>query len=523
MKITIRILTILMLSGFSLACLGQDEYGGLAKKDYHKLVDDADNYFATEDYREALPLFLKLSKIDPHNTDFLFGIGACYLESAEEKIKAIEYFEECTKDPEVDDEIYYYLGRSYHTNYKFDEAISAFSRFLLSAQENHPYKADAHHYIEMCGYARKLIKDSLHVKIINLGPTVNTPFPEYSPVITADESKLIFTSRREGSTGGMIKEIRDYAEDIYISHKENNVWSQATGIGRSINSVFSDASVGLSADGQKLLVYKDSEDDGNIYISQLIGETYTKPIKMGSNINTKAHEFSASLTPDGNTVYFSSDRKGGYGGKDIYRVQKLSGGDWGFAMNLGDNVNSKYDEDAPFIHPDSKHLYFSSKGHNSMGGYDIFVSNIGNSNYISKPNNIGYPINTTDDDIFFVLSASAKRAYYASAKKGGYGSTDIYMIEMEGDKKIGSIASSSGGQFEEETQAAIVMMRGRVLDEVNKLPVGAFIRLTDLQTSELVGVWNANKADGKFLVILNPGENYGIHVEAEGYLFHSEN
>lgn len=516
-KLNYLIFIFLILINFNV--FAQDEFGGMPKKEYQALIIKAKEFFAKEDFHNAQPLYQKLHEIQPQDMDISFRLGACYLESATEKEKSINIFENCSKLQGVNDAIYLYLGKAYHINYQFENALSSFDRFLLTASEADSSRMTAQRMVQICKNAKSIITNPIDVNIINLGEAINTPYPDYSPVITADESKLIFTSRREGSTGGIIKELNKYQEDIYISFFENSNWTKAISIGASINTELSDASVGISADGQKLLVYKDDGDNGNLYLSQLVGDSYTKPVNMGTNINTKTHELSASLTPDGNLLYFSSTRKGGLGGKDIYRSQRLPNGEWGLSQNLGPNLNTIYDEDAPFIHPDGKTLYFSSRGHNTMGGYDIFVSNIGKANYISEPINIGYPINTTGDDIFFVLSADAKHAYYSSAKKGGYGETDIYLIEMEGKESIGGAIAGETGK----SQPSIVMMRGKVTDEITKIPIGAFIRITDLESSNLVGVWNANESDGKFLVILNPGKNYGIHVESEGFLFHSEN
>ncbi|MEK7224972.1 MAG: peptidoglycan-associated lipoprotein, partial [Bacteroidota bacterium] len=273
---------------------------------------------------------------------------------------------------------------------------------------------------------------------------------EYGPIITADESALIFTSRRPGTTGGLPSEIdHNYYEDIYLSKKENGKWRMAVNIGKPVNARTNDAAAGISLDGQKLFVYRDN-NGGDLYLSKLKGEKWSKPSRQrregntakGSTgkINTGYHESYASYSYNQKSIFFVSTRKdsSGIGGKDIYQCTLDKKGKCVEVHNLGPAINTPYDETCVFAHPDGKTLYFSSKGHNTMGGYDIFKSTYLNGAW-GKAENLGYPINTVDDDVSFSITANNKTGYYSSSKSGGFGGKDIYTITFLGKEKEGII------------------------------------------------------------------------------------
>lgn len=482
-----------------------------------ELLNKAEDYLFFQDYSHALPLYLKLDSLNPNNPVVQYKIGVCYLKSTENKKKSIPYFEfaagmikanakfnsEDATDTPID--VYYNLAHAYHLDYKLDEAINMFEKYktFLKHDDEKYKKVDTE--IAMCKVAKGLVLRPVKAEIKNLGPTVNSTFADYVPTISADESVLIFTSRRANGTSNELTTTGEYYEDIYISYKINDAWSVPVSIGSNINTKGHEACIGLSADGQQLYIYKDDNLDGNIYVCNLNGDTWSAPKKLGLNINTKAWEPSASLSADGNTLYFVSNRKGGFGGRDIYKSQKLPDGSWGLPQNLGSLINSPYDEDAPFIHPDGKTLYFSSNGPTSMGGFDVFSSTLSDLNLWSVPENIGYPINTTDDDIFYVLSASGKHAYYSTFKADGNGEKDIYVITLDIPK-----------------ETPLTVLKGNITLDPMAL-ASTRIVVTDNETGELIGIYAPNTKTGKYLLILPPGKDYNIAVEAEGYLFHSEN
>ncbi|MGB4665343.1 MAG: OmpA family protein, partial [Bacteroidales bacterium] len=355
----------------------------------------------------------------------------------------------------------------------------------------------------------------------------------YAPVISADEAMLIFTSRRPTNIGGLRDPMTGkFFEDIYIAYLEE--WGNwlLTQPGAPLNGQYHDAAIGLSPDGQTLYLYK-GDNGGDIYVSYLKGRNWTIPEALPSPINTKYHESSASLGPDGRTLYFVSDRPGGIGGRDIWFSRKDNSGYWSSPINLSD-INTPYDEEGVFIHPDGKTLYFSSKGHNTMGGYDIFRTVYDGKKW-SKPVNLGYPINTPDDDLYFVLSASGVHAYISSSRKGTLGDQDIFMITYMIAKPVMPSSEvnllawraqpSQDLKFENligESSPSLILWKGKVMDEVGT-PLEAQIILTDNETGEQLAVFTSNSETGNFLVSLPSGKNYGVAVKKEGYLFHSEN
>ncbi|NTW33548.1 MAG: OmpA family protein, partial [Bacteroidetes bacterium] len=297
-------------------------------------------------------------------------------------------------------------------------------------------------------------------------------------------------------------------------------WDAPKNIGPPVNTETHDAAAGLSTDGQRLFVYKGDINGGDLFESKLNGSDWTEPVSLGKEINTKYHESSACLSGDQKTLYFVSDREDlSYGGRDIFLSHLDKEGKWGPPENLGLVINTKYDEDGIFMHADDRTLFFSSKGHETMGGYDIFWSKYNDSTNIwSKPVNIGYPVNSPDDDVFFVLSANGKHGYYASVKNNGYGEKDIYMISFLGREKF--IPDSVNYTINVNP---LTLFKGRVLDAKTLLPVKASVEIVDNMKARTISILQSNSVTGKFLVTLPSGRNYGIFVSAPGYLFHSEN
>jgi hypothetical protein len=246
---------------------------------------------------------------------------------------------------------------------------------------------------------------------------------------------------------------------------------------------------------------------GDLYISRLKGNTWTEATKLPESINTKAWEPSACLSADERILYFSSNKEGGQGGTDIYMVRLLPNGEWALPMNLGNKINTPFDEDSPFMHPDGKTLYFSSTGHRTMGGFDIFVTTYNEEKKEwSRPENVGYPINTAHDDIHFTWSADGRRVYFSSIRPEGYGDNDIYYADIV-DKE----------------SSKVMVLKGIVADSITHKPMEANISVFDSKTNELIGVYNSNSITGKYIVILTEGRNYNLTVEAANYQLHYEN
>ncbi len=494
-------------------------------------------------FKQALPLLERAQAFNPNNDELNFMLGFTYFVLEPRSEKVITCLEKAySLNPtanEPDDT--YALAWSNQLNLKWDEAIKYYQLTLTyvntKGKDNLAFIEEVNKKIGECKSGKELVAHPVRTFVDNLGPNINTKYAEYSAFINADESTIIFTSCRDNSVGGKTDpDNGDYYEDIYISNKENGKWKPAQNMGPPINTEEHDATAGLSADGTTMFIYRFKEKDGgDVYVSHLNGSAWSKPEHLGKSINSKAHETSVSMSYDGKLLYFISNREGGIGEGDIYFCNTDGKGGWQMAQNIGSSLNTKYAEEGVFMHPDGKTLYFSSKGYNTMGGYDIFKSVYENGKW-STPENLGYPINGPEDDVFFVVSGSGYHGYFASAKAGGYGKTDIYRITFLGPEKqpllmnednlLASVAAPVSDFKAEKIVSKgpkMTMLKGIITDEQTKQPLEAQIDLIDNDKNELLATFKSNSATGKYLVSLPSGKNYGIAVKKDGYLFHSEN
>ena len=406
-----------------------------------KIQNNATKFFNDDDYENAILSYKSLIDIDSNQAEYNYQLGLCYTKIGKQ-IESLLYFEKAEKLNHPNIKLYYYLGTTNHLNHNFEKAIYYFE--LLKQKFNEQNIIDPNilkevdNYIAQCNVGKNIIQKPLNVKIENLGKNLNSIYPEYIPLISSDEQTLIFTTRRPKNDASK-KDLVDnhYFEDVYISKKENGIWQMASPIKGFINTVHHDACVSLNYDGNKLYLYK--EQDGDIYYSNFKNNAigWAIPEALNENINTKNWEPSAYESTEDSTMYFSSNRPGGFGGLDLYK-SKMINGDWGPAENLGSTINTQEDEDAPFVHKENNSLYFSSKGHYNMGGYDIFISKYdAKVNKWTKPQNIGYPLNSAGDDIFFSWNKNLSNVYFSSIRADSYGEKDIYMAtSLEKEKPI---------------------------------------------------------------------------------------
>lgn len=493
-------------------------------------------------HKEALPILFEANKFNPDNAQLNYRLGRCYLASSIYKEECLPHFQKAQKlNPNVSPDINYYLGVGFQITMQFDKAIAAFKihRSILTGKD--PIEVEeTEKRIRECEMGKKLVAKPVRAFIDNFGNVVNSKYPEYGAIISADESVMMFTSRRNTTTGGAVADgLNEYYEDIYISTKADGKWTTPQNMGTNVNSEQHDATVAVAPDAQSMIIYKDDKGDGNLYETKLVGAVWSKPVKMNKNINTKYHESSASYSNDGKTLYFVSNKEGGFGEHDIYFTKwDALKKEWGVAVNVGPTINTKYNEESVVIHPDGKTIYFSSQGHETMGGYDIFMSKLQEDGITwGKPENIGYPINSVDDDVFFVINASGRRGYYSSFKADGHGEKDIYMITFLGPEKpvqlsaednlLANIAEPVREKIvEKQVDAAtkrITILKGVVRDAKTLKPLYSDIELIDVEENKTLAKFESNATTGKYLVSLPSGKNYGLIVRAEGYLFHSEN
>jgi len=474
-------------------------------KEQKKLKKEADYYFKYGDYFNAQNIYDSLYQSDSISAELNFRLGVCVLVTDDNKSKSTKYFKAASDGGYR--EAHFYLANWYHLQNDFDPSIELYQKYKSGDGKKSIDDSEIDRRIAMSARAQEMMSNPVDVRIENIGPVINSEYPEYVPLISADESVLIFTSRRKDGTGGKLDPYGKYFEDIYISRKENDEWLPPVSISANINTDGYDACVGLSADGSTLITYKNNESltGGDLYWSTLYGDEWQEPVKYDPSINSEYTEPSASLSADRNVLYFSSNRPGGYGGLDLYRVVRFPNGRWSLPSNLGATINTEYDDDAPFIHPDNVTLYFSSQGHTTMGGYDIFKSELvgnGTDSYKdwSKPVNLGYPINTTGDDIYFVLSADGKRGYYSSRQASGYGDQDIYVMHMPHELK------------------ELTIIKGTVTsaDSLAK-PLKARIVLRNYETKKMEALYHTYSKTGKYMIIIPPDKKFRMSVEVLGY------
>ncbi len=481
----------------------------IAQPENSEKYKTANNYKTNMLYYKALNLYFEIMEEDPDNANIMYNIGAIYnelsnadsaimfLTSAQKNInvKYTDNYE--TKTAPID--TWFILGEIYHINYKFEEAIVCFDT-LQHYLTNSKAKEIIERKALECKKGIELYAKPTDLSIMPLSGKINSPYLEHSPVLTADLKTMIFTSNRKG-TGDRKDENGNYYEDIYISNLQNGQWTEPKSISKNINTEEHEASVGLSVDGRVLYIYKQS-NGGDIYESKLENNEWSKPERL--KINTNYREAHASISQDGSTLYFSSDRPGGRGGMDIYYCNKKENGQWGRAINLGKSINTPNDEDSPFVNSDDSTLFFSSNGHLGMGGQDLFLSRLLPNNTWSTPSNLGFPVNSTGDDIYYVASPGGGFAFYVSNEYGSYNNTDIYFMMLSN-----------------EIRTKVGVFSGQV-DLSNTIgttdTVEIVINIIDPETNDTIKTYYPDPNNGEYTMVLPTDKQYFVNYVADGYV-----
>ncbi|AYA38816.1 hypothetical protein D3Y59_05550 [Hymenobacter oligotrophus] len=404
-----------------------------------KTLKTANRFFDQENYRAAIPFYEQVLAKEPNNAQALFRAGISYMSFDKEKASDYIYKSQRIKK-NVSKDVEYWLGRVDHLNYNFDEAIAHFQAYNATLKKKDTRKTELGLLIQHSKNAKVQFNSPKDIFVKNLGPSINTAFSEHSPVISSDDKLLLFTSRSENVTGanasgddakkgkGNIAADGEYYEDIFEAKRlGEDEWEKPRSLSGALNGKGHDASIQIFDNDTKMLMYRQDEN-GDIFYTERTGGDWTAPKKLNGNVNSKGFESDAYITPDGLTIYFSTSKYSEDNTLDIYYATRQPGGDWGDAKPVV-GVNSKYDDDSPYLSRDGKTLYFSSRGYNTMGGYDIFKSDYDSvANKWGRPENMGYPINTPDDDTYYRLSPDGSYAYLSSYRIGGYGEKDIYTI-----------------------------------------------------------------------------------------------
>lgn len=508
-----QLLVVLLILASTISFAQEKKSKKPNKVAYKMKMSEARHLYLNGNIRGGLLIYREMLKDFTNDATVNYRIGECYLDLKDWAL-AVEYFQNAKNlNPKVAPELEYKLGEAFHRNNQLDKSQEAFITYQKNLKKkNALYNVDK--MLAEVDYAKKLMLAPVKVEIVNLGKNINSRGGDYAPSITADGQTMIFTSRRSDTKGGGVDKAGDYKyfEDIYISKWDTTMgeWAKATPVEGKLNTEGHDASLSISPDGNQIYIYR---NDGSVYIGDIFvskrrsSGNWGEPKELDKQINSTYFESSASLTADGNRLYFVSEREGkkygAIGKGDIYYVDKISKSTFGEPVNLGSVINTTEDEISVFIHPDGKTLFFSSKGHLSMGGYDIFMSKMQADGSWSKPENLGYPINTIDDDVHFILSTDGKIAHYSTVREDGLGERDIYRIDLKDYDLL------------QGTQKNLSIIKGNIEAKLDGEKVMADVEFKDEAGNSIVKT--SAEETGDYFMTLPGNLKYSVTISAVGY------
>ncbi|HQH40781.1 MAG TPA: OmpA family protein [Bacteroidales bacterium] len=489
------------------AGFAQNQYSTSSKKAAHAFNIALQEY-QSRNYTVALDYIKQAVETDRDFVEAWFLMADIYAEMNNNQgiISTLNHVLE--KKPDLFPAAWYNLGKAYFAEGGYQEAKNSFLRFLQYKAQNESLLQQAQFYLHSCDFALQAMKNPVPFVPVSLGDSINTQYDEYWPSLSVDEQILVYTVLLPVNVRIQGRQ-RSRQEDFYVSYFRNGSWSKGVDLGPPLNTLDNEGAQSLTPDGRTMYFTACNRPDGkgqcDIYVTYRQGAEWTEPENLGSPVNTSASEKQPSISPDGKTLYFASNRPGGKGGLDIWCSTRKEDGTWQNPVNLGDSINTPKDEQSPFIHADNSTLYFSSNGHIGMGGYDIYVTRRRMDSAWSTPVNLGYPINTWRDEIGLIVNASGNRAYFATNREAARGQ-DIYYFDL----------------YPQARPIPVSYMKGVVTDAVTDMPVEATFELINLKTSLPVVMSKSDPASGSFLVALPPGFNYMLNVSKPGYLFYSD-
>ncbi len=474
-----------------------------AQKLNYENSDNASKMFDLDNFQRAKELYRVIYKKNMTNLKNKYRFGVCLVYTYELN-DGIKMLEGVTKDPTIPVEVWYHLARAYHLSNKYEKAITLYKKYKSTAGAKSDLTSKSNRYIEMCNNGKTLIKTPLNVEFENLGKSVNSNGKEYTPVITPDESILLFSTRRKGTTG-MVYDLEGYyTADIYISKYKYGKWSKSKTIG-SPNDYGNEQIAGISENGKYVIYHVNNpKSKNNLQISTKTKSSFKRSLEIKSkNINlSSSKQISATISNDGNYIIYSSDKTGGIGQQDLYICRKLPNDEWAEPVNMGNTINTVFDESYPYLTNNGYTLYFASTGHNSVGGYDMFVTHFDLAKKEwSIPKNIGYPINTPYDNTSICFSENMKYAYISTFRNDSYGGEDIYRVDFK------------------DTESSYTTIKGYVLKADSSLfNIPLSIEVFDKSTEELYGIYEVNPTKGNYIMILPPNKyEMNIDIPGKGY------
>lgn len=488
-----RFVLVLLLTGTFFITHAQD--AALNKK-ARKAYEKAQASIRHKQYPEAIQALYITVQEAPDFAEAYQVLGDLFRISEDYENAVINYRKVTGLDPGFSEQTWYGLGISLFNLAEYTEAGESFRRYLQHNREG-TQAGEAAQLIAHCEFAAKAVKEPVPYTPVKLDASVNTADDEYLPALTVDGHMLVFT--RKGPQ----------REDIYVSYRDAGKWTPASSLSSSINSPFNEGSESISPDGQTLYFTSCSRPGGrggcDIYYAVKRGEAWSRPVNLGEPVNSRAWESQPSISPDGKTLYFASDRPGTLGGIDIWKTVRREDGSWSQPENLGPEINTPYEEQVPFIHPDNQTLYFTSEGWPGMGGKDIFYSRRNSTGAWQKAVNMGYPVNTVNDESSLMVSADGFTGYFAQKDPRAGSGYDLYTFEIP----------------EETRPVPVSYVSGKIIDKENKQPLSAGVEVINIQTGETVFRSGSNAATGRFVASLPAKNKYLFNVSRRGYLFYS--
>lgn len=467
---------------------------GYAQKSADNLSPKA--YYSVNDYNRALEGYLQLWPKHQQDLEINLNIATCYLHVNGDKSKALPYLNFLVREGNKDDELTFMLGQANMYAYNFDEALKYFNNYRYRSRSN-PKNSDlADLYVSYCTNAKDMVAHAQNVVFENLGANINTKYPDYYPFVVEGDSTLYYTARRETNQGNMSSFEGFYTSDIYVSRKANGQFGKSKNLGTLINTAEDEQCVYVTPNGKNMIIYIDnaklkiSED---LFITSADkGKTFPKPTGFNDPVNTDFGEMEGCITQKLDMMFVASDRPDGMGETDIYMIEKVGPNEWGKPVDLGPSINTRYSEAFPVYDEETHTLYFASNGPKSMGGFDVFKSVFDPKTKAFGPAiNLGYPINTPEDNMVFSLSTNKHDGYLSAYRPEGYGDLDIYKVNYR------------------------TTLKGVVKDEDSMVAVTATVSILQ-RNGTLIQSKEIREKDNKYAFVLAPGK-YLLNVKAPGY------
>jgi len=473
------------------------------------MFTEAINYYDQKDYQKAMRILDKATQDDTSFVEAYILKGDILSEQRYPREAIRQYKKGIAANPGFSPVLYFIVANVELMTGLYSDARNDYEKFLSYPDQPNDKREKANRNIKSCDFGINSMAHPVPFKPVNLGDSVNSPYDDYMNAVTADEQQL-FLTRKLPRTHHAVNEASEFNEDFYKSVKIDSVWRKAVNLGPPVNTEGNEGALCISPDGKYIFFAACDRPDGygscDLYWARKTGDVWSTPENMGPVVNSSAWDSQPSFSSDGKTLYFASNREGGKGRSDIWKTVLKPDGSWSVPVNLGDSINTKDDDMAPFIHPDNRTLYFASRGHQGMGGFDLFVSRMDANGNWSSPVDLAYPINTYADEINLVVNAKGDVAYISSDKLGGKGGMDIYSFKL----------------YKEAQPVMVTYFKGIVFDKETRDRLEARFELIDLATGNVVSNSFSDPVTGEFLLSLPTEKNYGLNVSKPGYLFYSD-